>query len=52
MKYLMASEFRHKIMNNKSNVMDSKLQLETSDFSARCTSGDIHLLQSRANEVA
>jgi hypothetical protein len=52
MKYQMASEFRHKIVNNILNVMDSKLQLETSEFSARCTSRNIHFLQSGANELA
>jgi hypothetical protein len=48
----MASEFRHKMMKNISNVMDSKLQLETSEFSARCTSGNVHLLQSKANKLS
>jgi len=38
-------------MNNLSNVMDWKLLLGTSEFSARCTSGNIRLLQSRANEL-
>ena len=48
----MATEFRHEVMNNISYVMDSKLKIENSDFSARCTSGSIRLLQGRANELA